>query len=196
MEKLIAKANIFNYLSAFYCEPETEIFWDRDFQQLFTDNCSEFDQELFNYATEVINSLNKFSQLELMQDYSKLFLGPFEVIAHPYASIYLEGYTLNGEITQNILHFYNNCGLLFDEETKDLPDNIVVIFQFLHYLLESEINGNENFPDINWVQKREEFTDLYVNSWVPKFTKQIYEGTTNEFYKNLTKFTNKFLQIV
>lgn len=195
MEKLIAKANIFNYLAAFYCEPEQDILWNQDFQQLFKDNCFIIDQELYNGASETIESLNNFSQLELMQDYSKIFLGPFEVVAHPYASIYLEGYTLNGEVTQNILHFYNQCGLLFDEEAKDLPDNIVVIFQFLHYLLESEINGNENFHDINWSIKRKEFTDLYVKTWVPKFTEQIFEGTTNEFYKNLAKFTNKFLQI-
>lgn len=195
MEKLIATANVYNYLAAFYCEPDAEVFWNADYQQLFYDNCSMINPELSSYANAINMSINETTHLELLQEYTKIFLGPFEIIAHPYASIYLEGYSLNGEVTQNILHFYNNCGLLFDENVKDLPDNIVVVFQFLHYLLDCEINGNDSFPDINWAEKRQEFFKLYVSSWVPKFTEKIINGTNNMFYKNLAILTNKFLEI-
>jgi len=108
----------------------------------------------------------------------------------------LEGYTLNGEITQRILHFYNQCGLLFDEDVKDLPDNIVVMLQFLNYLFENEIQGNNDFLNIDWKSKRNEFVDLYIITWVPKFIEKIINGTQNEFYKNLALFTKKFFEVI
>jgi TorA maturation chaperone TorD len=77
-----------------------------------------------------------------------------------------------------------------------LPDNIVIIFQFLHYLLDNEINGNDDFPEIDWAEKRKEFIKLYVNTWVPEFSQRIIDGTNNEFYQNLAKFTKRFLQII
>lgn len=196
MEKLINKANILKILTAYYCEPDPEIFWDKELHKILIDNANAIDQEIYELAANIVQSLNHTDHHELLQEYSRIFLGPFEVIAHPYASVYLDGYTLNGETTQKILHFYNHCGLLFDEDSKDLPDNIVVIFQFLHYLAECEINGNDEFPNINWNEKRKEFLELFLNKWLPEFTEKIYNGTNNEFYKNLANFTRKFLEIV
>ncbi len=196
VDNLITKANIFNFLVALYCEPDAEVLWNENFQKLFLDNVSEIDKEIYGYAFNIVKSLEQTTQIELLQEYSRIFLGPFEVIAHPYASVYLEGYTLNGEITQNILHFYNTCGLLYDEEVKELPDNIVIIFQFLHYLTQCEINGNEDFPDIDWSAKMKEFLEKYVDTWIPEFTENIINGTQNEFYRNLALLTRKFLQIV
>ncbi len=185
-----------NIMSGFYCEPDTEFLQNIEIHQLFLKNSLSIDNELYEYAKNIIESIEKYSYLEMLQDYTKIFLGPFEVVAHPYASVYLEGYTLNGEITQEILHFYNYCGLLFDEDVKDLPDNIVVMFQFLHYLLNSEINGNDNLPTVNWTEKRKEFIEKYLNTWIPEFADKIITGTENQFYQNLGLFTKKFFQII
>lgn len=196
MENLLQMSNITNFLAAYYCEPDDEIFYNEELNKVFFENCKIFDDELSKYAINTIDALKKYSNNELLQEYTRIFLGPFEAIAHPYASVYLEGYILNGEVTQKILHFYNNCGLLFEEDVKDLPDNIVVMLQFLHYLITCEMQGNENLPEIDWTEKRKEFIDLYLNTWIPKFTEQIITGTQNEFYKNLALFTKKFFEII
>ena len=196
MENLLQMSNITNFLAAYYCEPDDEIFYNEELNKVFFDNCKIFDDELYKYAKNTIDALKKYSNNELLQEYTRIFLGPFEAIAHPYASVYLEGYILNGEVTQKILHFYNYCGLLFEEDVKDLPDNIVVMLQFLHYLFTCEMQGNENFPEFDWTEKRKEFIDLYLNTWIPKFTEQIITGTQNEFYKNLALFTKKFFEII
>jgi len=196
VENLLQMSNITNFLAAYYCEPDDEIFYNEELNKVFFENCKIFDDELSKYAINTIDALKKYSNNELLQEYTRIFLGPFEAIAHPYASVYLEGYILNGEVTQKILHFYNNCGLLFEEDVKDLPDNIVVMLQFLHYLITCEMQGNENLPEIDWTEKRKEFIDLYLNTWIPKFTEQIITGTQNEFYKNLALFTKKFFEII
>jgi len=196
VENLLQMSNITNFLAAYYCEPDDEIFYNEELNKVFFDNCKIFDDELYKYAKNTIDALKKYSNNELLQEYTRIFLGPFEAIAHPYASVYLEGYILNGEVTQKILHFYNYCGLLFEEDVKDLPDNIVVMLQFLHYLFTCEMQGNENFPEFDWTEKRKEFIDLYLNTWIPKFTEQIITGTQNEFYKNLALFTKKFFEII
>lgn len=196
MENLLQMSNITNFLAAYYCEPDDEIFYNEELNKVFFENCKIFDDELSIYAINTIDALKKYSNNELLQEYTRIFLGPFEAIAHPYASVYLEGYILNGEVTQKILHFYNNCGLLFEEDVKDLPDNIVVMLQFLHYLITCEMQGNESLPEIDWTEKRKEFIDLYLNTWIPKFTEQIISGTQNEFYKNLALFTKKFFEII
>jgi len=196
VENLLQMSNITNFLAAYYCEPDDEIFYNEELNKVFFENCKIFDDELSKYAINTIDALKKYSNNELLQEYTRIFLGPFEAIAHPYASVYLEGYILNGEVTQKILHFYNNCGLLFEEDVKDLPDNIVVMLQFLHYLITCEMQGNENLPEKDWTEKRKEFIDLYLNTWIPKFTEQIITGTQNEFYKNLALFTKKFFEII
>lgn len=196
MDKLLEKANIINFLGAYYCEPDEEVFYNDEINKVFLENISKFDNELVEYANNIVEKVKKYSVTELLQEYTKIFLGPFDTIAHPYASVYLDGYILNGETTQKILHFYNHCGLLFEEDVKDLPDNIVVMLQFLHYLLICEMQGNEKFPEINWTEKRKEFINLYFKTWIPKFTDKIINGTQNEFYKNLALFTKKFFDIL
>lgn len=196
IETLIFKANILNILAGYYCEPDEEFFFNYEIRRIFVDNSEKIDSELGTYAKIIVDSLNNYSNLDLLREYTKIFLGPFDIIAHPYASVYLEGYTLNGEITQRILHFYNQCGLLFDEDVKDLPDNIVVMLQFLNYLFENEIQGNNDFLNIDWKSKRNEFVDLYIITWVPKFIEKIINGTQNEFYKKLALFTKKFFEVI
>jgi len=196
VERLISLANLTNILSGFYCEPDTEFLRNEEVKQIFLKDSLAIDNELFDYAKNIVESIKKYSDLEILQEFTKIFIGPYEVLAHPYASVYLDGYTLNGESTQKILHYYNHCGLLFDEEIKDLPDNIVIMLQFLHYLLNSEINGGDIMPNINWSEKRKEFIDLYLRTWIPEFTERIINGTQNEFYKNLGKYTNKFFHII
>ncbi|MFN3781597.1 MAG: molecular chaperone [Candidatus Kapaibacteriota bacterium] len=183
-------------MTAFYCEPDVDLFCNNKFLELFLKTSKDLDEELYSYAVEIFNYLRNASELELMQEYSKTFLGPFGVVAHPYASVYLENYTLNGKSTQKILNFYNECGLLFDENVRDLPDNVVVVLQFLHYLLYSENFGNDEYPNIDWGAKRKEFLNLYVKSWSPQFTEKIKSITNNKLYKNLALMTEKFFEIL
>ncbi len=195
MENITAKADLLKFLTAFYCEPDVDIFRNNEFLELFVKTSKDINEELHLYAVEILNYLKNASELELMQEYAKTFLGPFGVVAHPYASAYLDNYTLNGKSTQKILNFYNECGLLFDENVRDLPDNIVVILQFLHYLLHCENFGNEEYPNIDWGAKRKEFLDLYVKSWIPQFTEKVKSVTNNTLYRNLALMTEKFFEI-
>lgn len=196
MENIAAKANFLNLLAALYCEPDLELFQEREFLELLIKTSKDISENLYNYAVEIASYLKDASELELRQEYTRTFLGPFGVVAHPYASVYLDDYVLNGESTQKILNFYNECGLLFDESIRDLPDNIVVVLQFLHYLLHCEINGNEDYPNLNWEAKRKEFVELYVKSWVSQFTEKIKSVTNNKLYRNVAQITEKFFEIL
>ncbi|MEJ5287121.1 MAG: Cytoplasmic chaperone TorD [Candidatus Kapaibacterium sp.] len=194
MEKIIAIGNVANILSAFYCQPEDGIFLDSNLHTLLVENAKSISPQLETLASQLINSISEYDNLTLLREYTRIFLGPFEIIAHPYASVYLDNYHLNGETTEKILHFYNECGLLFDEQVNDLPDNIVPVLQFLYYLVKSYVSGNQDFPNIDWIQKIGLFTDLYMKTWIPLMCEKILQGTENNFYKNLALFTKKFLE--
>jgi TorA maturation chaperone TorD len=94
---LINMANLSNMLTALYCEPHPEYFRDKTLHSLLLENTNNLDVELNDYATKMVNSLETIPHIELLKEYTRLFLGPFEIIAHPYASVYLDGYTLDGE---------------------------------------------------------------------------------------------------
>ncbi|MFN2356106.1 MAG: molecular chaperone, partial [Desulfopila sp.] len=70
---------------------------------------------------------------DLLVEYARLFVGPFELLAPPYGSVYLEtGRRLMGDSTIAVQHMYTNAGLTLD--VQEAPDHIALELEFMHYL--------------------------------------------------------------
>lgn len=81
---------------------------------------------------------------ELRVDYAALFIGPAELLACPYGSVYLEkGRRLYGETTGAVAKIYAAAGLRVEGEGGVIPDHIAVELEFLHYLL-THTDGGES----------------------------------------------------
>ena len=131
----------------------------------------------------------------LVIDYSKLFLGPFGLLASPYGSVYLEGKSqVMGNSTIDVQKRYAEEGL--DIGLKEAPDHIAIELEFLYFLVFQEIAAfNDNdFNNMNLYQsKQKSFLETHLGVWVTDFTNNIAENTETVFYKNLARLTDSFV---
>ena len=101
----------------------------------------------------------------LKVDFAKLFVGPYQLMAAPYGSVYLDdGRTLMGDSTFDVKNRYREEGLDTAKDFKDAPDHITAELEFMYYLVFKEI---EAFSDsdietvIGFIQKQKCFLESY-----------------------------------
>ncbi len=141
--------------------------------------------EKYKINAQILNELlNNSEKDQLLIEYSRLFIGPYHVLAVPYGSHYLENGKLMGESTNEVEQLYARAGLLMNDEFKDLPDHILAELEFIEYLLykqyEAIINQNGQLIDYQSIFKN--FVLIYFTSWMNDFVKTILGATDNHFY--------------
>ncbi len=133
----------------------------------------------------------------LKVDFSKLFVGPYEMSAAPYGSVYLEeGRKMMGDSTLDVKNRYREAGLDTAKTFKDAPDHISAELEFMYYLIFKEIEAFSNSDTetaIGFIQKQKSFLKDHLMAWVPEFANSISENAENPFYRNLAKVTTAFL---
>ena len=130
-------------------------------------------------------------------EFSKLFVGPYELSAAPYGSVYLESERrMMGDSTQDVRKRYREAGLDTAKTFKDAPDHIGAELEFMYYLIFKEIEAFANSdPEtaIGFIQRQKSFLEDHLMVWVPVFAKKIIESAEKPFYPNLAKATTAFL---
>jgi TorA maturation chaperone TorD len=129
--------------------------------------------------------------------FSKLFVGPYQMSAVPYGSVYLEGERkMMGDSTLDVINRYREAGLDTAANFKDAPDHITVELEFMYYLIFREIEAFANSDietAIGFFQKQKSFLEDHLMAWMPEFANSIIENAENPFYPNLAKATTMFL---
>jgi TorA maturation chaperone TorD len=131
----------------------------------------------------------------LIIEYTRLFIGPFKLIAPPYGSYYMDGGRLMGDSTVEVMKLYDLVGLSINKSFKDLPDHIIAELEFIYFLILNEIKliSEENeiqFEAINAIKKK--FFNNYFKSWVPEFSNLIIGNSKENFYKNTGELLKYF----
>ncbi len=134
----------------------------------------------------------------LKVDFSKLFVGPYEMSAAPYGSVYLEeGRKMMGDSTLDVKNRYREAGLDTAKTFKDAPDHISAELEFMYYLIFKEIEAfskSDTETAISFIQKQKSFLKDHLMAWVPEFANSITENAENPFYRNLANATEAFLR--
>jgi len=133
----------------------------------------------------------------LLVEHARLFIGPFQLIAPPYGSIYLdEAKTVMGDSTARVAAFYHACGLHLADDFHELPDHFAVELEFMSYLAfkqrEAETAGN---PDevTRFSNLQKEFLDRFLIPWLGPFTSAIITDGEAPFYRAIAKCTAAFI---
>jgi TorA maturation chaperone TorD len=134
----------------------------------------------------------------LKVDFAKLFVGPYELSAAPYGSVYLEGERkMMGNSTLDVRERYRDASLKTAKTFKDAPDHISAELEFMHYLIYKEIEAIAN-SDIEmaivFIQKQTSLLEDHLMAWVPQFAACIIEDAETPFYQNLARATEMFLK--
>ncbi len=196
IEKL--RSACYKLFAACFYQPDREMFLK---ENLF-DNLAEVISAVCPPAEAYAAGMNKAfvagSAEDLSVAHARLFLGPFELQAPPYGSIYLEpGNRLMGDTTMSVMRLYQRAGLSLGQEFKDVPDHIAAELEFMHFLCERELmsiaSGDESGA-LDYLRLQHEFQDKYLTKWVPAFCERIEENADNDFYVLLARCLNIFIK--
>ena len=131
-------------------------------------------------------------------DYAKLFVGPFNLLAPPYGSVYLEGQRMvMGNSTVNVQKRYQEAGLAVDAKFKDAPDHIAAELEFMHFLVfkEMEVANEGDAGDfINCLLIQRSFLEDHLGAWISDFAGNIVNNAQTSFYQNLALATEAFVK--
>lgn len=193
-EKL--RCDSFRFLAACFYQPQRDVFQEGLLQNL-TESLTNVCPDAAVYAKEMIKLLPVYSDEELLVDYSKLFVGPTELAAAPYGSVYMENAgRIMGDSTMSVVDFYESHGLVMDDNFTEVPDHIAVELEFMYYLVFNEIQAFES-SDMTAVatamESQEVFLDKFLREWADKFADKMSEGAETGFYKALAGCLSAFI---
>jgi len=136
------------------------------------------------------NTLERTDEQQCRIEFTRLFIGPFQTMAPPYGSVYLEQGRLMGESTIAVMNAYVEAGLKLNERYKDLPDHIAAEFEFLYFLLTNSVRlhdaGAQNESD-EIMRVYEEFLHGLLMPWIPAFCERITLNTHLEYFRLLAE---------
>jgi len=197
VEKRLRQSDCFKLLAACFYEPDREMFLQ---EQLCDNLVSQLAACGYVPAAEaargMLVALSEASNEELKIEYARLFVGPFELVAPPYGSVYLEERKrLMGDSTVAVQKMYQQAGLSL--EVKEAPDHIALELEFMHYLClaESEARAKRQNKEAQRLNKMQtEFMTRLLGSWIPPFCENIRQGTDKGFYVNLADCLEDFIR--
>ncbi|MHC4592272.1 MAG: TorD/DmsD family molecular chaperone [Planctomycetota bacterium] len=147
-------------------------------------------------AGEIIRSLPALGSTDALKvDYSRLFVGPYELLAPPYGSVYLEDNQLMGESTADAGGLYGQEDL--HVSLKEAPDHICVELEFMRFLILKGIEAIQNGDRErarSYRHKQRSFLNVHLGAWVADFAERIRANAQTDFYRTLGHLTGTFVR--
>lgn len=191
-----SRMEVFRVLSDCYFLPDPGLIEKLKNLEFNTANVCE---PAFGFVQKMRKEFETDADLEAFKvEFSRLFVGPYEMPAAPYGSVYLEeGRKMMGDSTLDVKIRYREAGLNTAKTFKDAPDHISAELEFMYYLIFKEIEAfSKSYTEtaIDFIQKQKSFLEDHLMFWVPQFTANIIENAETSFYQNLAKATETFLK--
>lgn len=200
LETLTTAGSCFRLLSACFYEPEKDLFLEQSVCLNLSRLLSSFNSTAAVHAEKMADELKSQDQHQLTLDYSALFIGPFELQAPPYGSIYLEKkHVVMGETTIDVLKFYQEAGI--HVEASEPADHIAIELEFMSFLHDREVSALQEGAEeeaATYSDLRRKFFSTCLSPWIAEFSMTMRNGTDNRFYQALADcladFTDAYRQ--
>jgi TorA maturation chaperone TorD len=191
------RADSYRFLSACLCLPKRELFFQENLFKNLTHSLTRTCAEAAVFSSEMEKAFLEADEEELSVEYARLFVGPFELKAPPYGSVYLDGERrVMGNSTMEVIKLYEETGLVMDKDFKELPDHIAVELEFMYYLIYKEVEAlekSEKDKALAFEETRNHFFNRFLSPWIPPFCEKIKETTDNHFYIALADCLSIFI---
>lgn len=190
----LARANVYRLLSACYYQPELAFLEERVFSQMAGSMAVAAPQWV--PETSRLEELFRGTGVEsLLLDYTRLFLGPFGILAKPYGSIYLDGdKQVMGESTVNAQNLYREFGFDVDENFREAPDHVAVELEFLYLLSHGiAVAVSDSQEAVRLTALKQRFLEQHLGRWVEPFSSAVCSGAETGYYRGLAELTRNFV---
>ncbi len=181
-------------LSACYYEPE-EAFVEEDVFGQLERALLALNPDRAADARAMGAYFRETRQEDLRIDYTRLFLGPFDIRAKPYGSVYLDGgNTVMGDSTLAVLDLYREGGFQVAEAFTEMPDHVAVELEFL-YLLNAHLgDGTLEAGERNRLAGLERsLLNSHLGRWIVPFTEAMRKGADTDLYRTLAQLTQSVI---
>ncbi len=192
------REDIYRSLATLFYPPEKQWL----LQENFFDNLknmmkfASFNAQKYSQQMQDAGKLYEIGQLQVV--HAKLFVGPFELLAPPYGSIYLESEKrIMGDSTMAVKEMYQKYGLQIADDFKDLPDHIAVELEFMNFLIHQScqsLNKNIKKEIYYFINAQYIFLNQFLMKFVPPFCDRIKQNTDNLFYEALANCLFAFIK--
>lgn len=196
----MAFADIFRILSANFYLPDKALYVE---EKLFENLAALLDivcLDVKSHALRMADSFITYTEEDLHVEYARLFVGPNELLAPPYGSVYLEeGNQVMGYSTLGVRKLYEEAGLSLDNDVKQPDDHISLELEFMYYLLHKELEAGEKGNKEQagqWRNQQKKFLVSYLAPWVPAFAERIRQGSGNRFYSSLADCLEAYVNCI
>jgi len=152
--------------------------------------------EQVQYMHQELNRDGKDLQ-NLTQEYSRLFVGPFELLAPPFGSVYFQQKGQQPQVmsdsTLDAEEFYRQAGLNLSQGFNSPPDHISAELEFMYFLLYKEdqaLQKDDPSLALEYSNLRTSFLQKHLGLWGPVFAHRVTKTSSSEFYKSLGQITH------
>jgi TorA maturation chaperone TorD len=192
-----AREDVYRLLAACFYPPSKELIEERCCTTL-TELLAPEIPAAARYASAAALAVEQSSLDALAIEHARLFIGPFQLVAPPYGSIYLDdAKTVMGDSTAKVAAFYHNCGLQLAEDFHELPDHFAVELEFMSFLAfkqrEAEVSGDSN-ETARIISLQQEFLGRFLTPWLEPFTAAIINDAEAPFYQAIARCTAAFIK--
>jgi len=135
---------------------------------------------------------------ELVPEYHRLFVGPGELPAPPYESVYREGWTVFGESTLEVKRRYEEAGYALEPSFTELPDHVAAELAFMALLTEEEARAweaQDASAAFSWLVRERAFLGDHLTRWLPGFCDRLLASTEVPFYRGLAVSLREFVAL-
>lgn len=190
------REDVYRLLAACFYPPSKELF-EEDCCATLTGLLTSVAPDAVQYASDAVVAGRESSPESLAVEHARLFIGPFQLVAPPYGSIYLDdAKTVMGDSTARVAAFYHNCGLQLADDFHELPDHFAVELEFMSFLAfkqrEAEVSGDTD-EVCRIVALQKEFLDRFLMPWLEPFTAAIINDGEAPFYQAIARCTAAFI---
>lgn len=193
-----AREDFCRYLAACYYEPSNDFAEERLFDSMVA-AASAIDPAIVDSARRLGEAFAGADLQELLVDYTRLFIGPSQPMAMPYASFWLTAdQSQRHEATMAVLDFYEEGGFEVSDEFRELPDHVAIELEFLYLLIFTENQAREEGAAEELAGSaalRRRFVGEHLAAWVDQFTAAVNSGAGTAFYRELADLTRRFIRM-
>lgn len=189
VDRLVARANAYSTLARALALPST---FDQELVANLREHFRPFGDEVLGLAASVATTMESvLAEPEPCSiAFAKLFLGPFEIDAPPYASLYLDPERrLMGPVSLAVAEAYAEAGLgPAAAGPKDAPDHIAHELEFMYFVaFEAARTG-----DPIWAERRSRFWTTHLQPWLSEFARRMAVADRHPLYTALASLLARF----
>ncbi len=189
IEELKEELYLYNLLrQVFLKEPTKELIEDLSRVDVPDEINDDIDSGLKMVIESCKNNVHRIDEWleDLAIEYARLFIGPKNPPAVPFASFYLsESRSLMTDETIDVRKRYLEAGMAVKDLYSIPDDHIGIELEFIFYLTQKileDFEDNKRSEASRFFELRQDFINNHMRLWMQSFAERIIEHSREDFY--------------